>query len=241
MFDWSEECERSFQDLKKLLTSEKVLVPYDVARKTRLYVDHGPDGLGATVAQAHEVDGVDHEVWRPIHYNSRALTKAERNYGKVEGESLGILFGILSNKQYLYGTKFEVVVDHLPLVSLYNSNGRDLPVRVAKHKSKLRAFKFKVVYEPGTTNPADYGSRHPHLKGPYTRQEKEKLGVEDEEEDVEITIHRVEELTDTVTMDVLKHETKAENEIVELMEDIGKGKLRDEGCSLNSPCVTVPS
>lgn len=66
------------------------------------------------------------------------LTEAERGYGKTEGESLAILSGIMANKEYLYGTKFEVVTDHKPLVSLYNAPNRPAPVRVDRHKGKLR-------------------------------------------------------------------------------------------------------
>ena len=39
------------------------------------------------------------------------------------------------------------MVDHLLLVPMYESHYKALPARVAKHKSKLRAFDFDVVYE----------------------------------------------------------------------------------------------
>ena len=51
---------------------------------------------------------------------------------------------IMTNRRYLYGIKFVVIVDHEPLVTLYNSKGSPLPVRVAKHISKLGGFNFKV-------------------------------------------------------------------------------------------------
>ena len=45
---------------------------------------------------------------------------------------------------------------------------------------KLAAFDFEVVYEPGTSNPCDYGSRHPPAvaKGQEeaARQEQGKEG-----------------------------------------------------------------
>ena len=81
-----------------------------------------------------------------------------------------------------------VVVDHEPLVTLFNSKGSPLPVRVAKHISKLRGFKFTVKYEPGKTTPCDYGSRHPPPSRDYSKQEKEEFGVEEEEEDREIIV-----------------------------------------------------
>ena len=131
-FVWSKFCEESFQERKDLLCSDTVMASYDPARWTRLYVDEGTTGIAATVAQeykAEEVPGVevDHSVWRSVCYNSRAKIESELNYGKVDGESLAILSGVLSNKMYLYGPSFEVVTDHLPLVSLYNSHSKSLP------------------------------------------------------------------------------------------------------------------
>ena len=55
---------------------------------------------------------------------------------------MGVLTGIFSNKMYLCGTKFTVLVDHLPPVPVYKSHSKALPARVAKHKSKRRAFDF---------------------------------------------------------------------------------------------------
>ena len=83
------------------------------------------------MAQLHQVEGIDHPVWRPVAYNSRAKTVAELGYGKVDGESLAIMSGMLSNRMYLYGMELEVVTDHQPLVSMYNNHGGSLPVRVA--------------------------------------------------------------------------------------------------------------
>ena len=76
-------------------------------------MDEGPEGVAATVAQCYKVEDMDHEVWHPVSHNSRSKTKSERNYGKVDGKSLGVVNGILSNRMYLYGTQFEVVVDQL--------------------------------------------------------------------------------------------------------------------------------
>ena len=77
--------------------------------------------------------------------SSRAKTQAEMSYGKVEGESLGIYHGVMSFKMYLYGTKFTVVVDHKPLVSLYNNEARPKQTRVDRHRMKLAGFDFDVL------------------------------------------------------------------------------------------------
>ena len=131
--------------MKKLICASTVAVHWDPNKKTRLYVDHGPEGLWGTVAQDHGRSG-EKTCWRPVHYSSRALTKAEANYGKVDGESLGVTSMIQPDKMYLYGTEYEVVTVHQPLCALYNSTHRNLPTRVARHLSKLGGFNFKLVY-----------------------------------------------------------------------------------------------
>ena len=227
-FQWTEQCQAAFMELKELMMSGKVMAHYDPRRDTRLYVDEGPAGVAGTVAQKYEVEGLDHPVWRPVNHTSRAKTTAEMNYGKVDGESLGVLTGIKSNKMYLYGKPFQVVVDHEPLCTMYNQHSREVTVRVAKHKSKLLAFDFEVIYKPGATNPCDWASRCPPLPRTYTAEEREEWGIEDEEEDREILVCRMEELTDAVTMPILQRHTKADKILQQLQEDINKGRLRKE-------------
>ena len=52
------------------------------------------------------------------------------NYGKVDGESLAVLSGTHSNKMYLYGTNFTVVVDHETLITLYNHTPKNYHLKL---------------------------------------------------------------------------------------------------------------
>ena len=127
------------------------MVSYDPHRHTRVYVDHGPHGVASTLAQAYKTPGYREPQYRPVIHHSRALTKAERGLGKIEGESLAVLAGVKINSTYLHGLEFEVVTDHLPLVPLYNNPTRPAPVRVERHRAKL-------IHQPGRTIPCDYAS-----------------------------------------------------------------------------------
>ena len=102
-FKWDAECQNSFEELKDLLCKETVLMSYDPARATRVYVDHGPEGVASTIAQRYDVPGQREPEWRAVAHHSRALKKAEKGYSKGEGESLAPLCGIKTHKQYLYG------------------------------------------------------------------------------------------------------------------------------------------
>ena len=225
-FYWSKECEESFQELKRLLMSDRVLANFEQGRKTRVYVDDGPHGLGATLAQKYDITGIDHPVWRPVAYASRTKTTAELNYGKVDGESLALLFGIKVFKMYLYGIQFEVVVDHKPLLALYNGHSKDRPARVERHISKLGSFDFEVTYEPGVTNPSDYPSRHPFTKvmeEAITSKQKEELSLQTQEEETEIVIRRCEEMIEAVTYPILERYSEKDPTCISLRERIKTG------------------
>ena len=103
-FKWTRECQQSFDELKTRLTDETVLINYDPERQPRLYVDHGPQGLASTVAQLYKEKG--QEIWKAVYHTGRRLETAERNYPKVDGESLAIYSGIRMNRRYLHGTRF---------------------------------------------------------------------------------------------------------------------------------------
>ena len=201
---------------------DTVLAGYDPKQFTRIYVDHGPEGVASTVAQRYDMPGKQEPEYRPVAYSSRSLKAAEMNYSKVEGESLAVLSGCMMNRQYLYGTKFEVVVDHKPLVPLYNSPNRPAPVRVDRHKSKLRAFSFKVVYEAGDTTPADYGSRHPPPNKEHTKLQRQELGIEDEEEDCEVSINRLIEdnMPDAITTAMLRQAVEEDEVLAKVKKDV---------------------
>ena len=98
LFKWGEKCQESFNSIKEALMGNQLMAAYDPKKATRVYVDRGPDGVAATLAQEDPSLQVGGErCFRPVNYTSRALTEKEKRYSKVEGESLGVVFGILSN------------------------------------------------------------------------------------------------------------------------------------------------
>jgi hypothetical protein len=66
-FDWTEECQVSFEELKKRLTSVPVLILLDITRKFNIYYDASQKGLGCVLMQDGQV----------VSYASRQLRKHE--------------------------------------------------------------------------------------------------------------------------------------------------------------------
>ena len=220
-FHWGKE-QDSFEELKQRLCSDDVIAPYDTKKDTRLYVDSSPIGTQATLAQKHIVGG--EEVWRPVNYTSRAWTPTEARYGQIERESNGILTGMAMNKLYTLGTFVQVITDHKPLVSAYNPRRKPKQLRIDRHRTKLLEFDYEVFYEPGSTTPSDYGSRHPPKRSGFTASERNAWHVADEQTEILVNCVLEEHLPTAITIDMLKAETKRDAELVQLKDDILRNK-----------------
>ena len=78
--------------------------------------------------------------------------------------------------------------------------------------------------------PCDYSSRSPTpAKKSYTKLEKERLGIEQEEDDAEIWIKRVvEDFNHAITMEQLRKETQEDEELSKLLKELETNKKTKE-------------
>ncbi|XP_065204153.1 uncharacterized protein K02A2.6-like [Planococcus citri] len=158
-FEWTSECQESFEKIKQEIASDRVLFRYDPNLPLLLSVDASPVGLGAVLA--HEVTGQE----RPIIFASRTLNRSERNYSQIDREALAIKWGIEKFAHYLYGAKFTLITDSEPLVHIFDRK-RSLPkltvTRLQHYALYLTMFNFKVKYRRSEDNGnADFLSRCP--------------------------------------------------------------------------------
>lgn len=89
-FVWTQECEKSFQEVKQNLTTATILFFFNPTKELVLQVDSSKDGVGAVLMQ----DG------RPVEYASRALSASERKWAQIEKEALTVLFSVQRFHQY---------------------------------------------------------------------------------------------------------------------------------------------
>ena len=159
---WSDECQISFENLKKQVANIVELRHFDINRDTGIVCDASHNGLGAVLEQLNS-DG-----WRPISFASRYLNKAEKNYSTNELEMLAVVWGPEYFRNYVLGRKFLIVTDHKALVSLLNGNNKKNKTmfsRLTRWLDRLIPFDFQVEHKPGAKiGLADYLSRHPSLE-----------------------------------------------------------------------------
>ncbi|GBL83023.1 Transposon Ty3-G Gag-Pol polyprotein [Araneus ventricosus] len=113
-FNWTEECEKSFNGLKQALITSPVLTDPRTDKEFILDTDASNEGIGAVLSQK-----IGNEECI-IAYFSKSLGKPERNYCVTRKEVLAIVKSIEHFHYYLYGWKFLLRTDHSSLRWLLN-------------------------------------------------------------------------------------------------------------------------
>ncbi len=138
---------QAFEKLRQALSSTPVLKIPQLGEPFQVITDASDYALGAILLQ----DG------RPIAFESRQMSPAEKGYHTTDKELLAIVHAFQTWRCYLEGAHFEVLTDHNPLT--YLRTQRELSRRQARWAEKLNMFNFDTKYLPGEVNPADMLSR----------------------------------------------------------------------------------
>ena len=210
---WSETEQKAFEDLKKSLSSDTVIGYYEIGLETKLQVDASPNGLGLLLQQKKS------HGWQTVACASRSLTPVEQRYSQLEREALAIRWGCERCYKYLIGSTFIVETDHKPLLPLFNQPNSMPPLRLERWLMYLQQFDFKLVYRPGSDNPADYLSRHA-----MSPERKELRNSHHREEVVKQLIHDT--TPKAISLAEIQQETKADEDFSTLVTYIQNGNKR---------------
>ncbi|CAB0030178.1 unnamed protein product, partial [Trichogramma brassicae] len=115
-FKWTEECQKSFDEMKKILCSQPVLTIFDSKLPIRIYTDASLLGLGAILKQIQE-NGEE----KPVGYFSKKLNSAQKKKKATFLECLAIKECLQYWQHLLLGRKFKVITDHKPTTMFRNS------------------------------------------------------------------------------------------------------------------------
>ena len=100
---WGEAQKKAFDEARKQLTSDKLLVHYDAPKELLLSCDASPYGIGAVLSHCN-TRGQEN----PIVFASCSLSKSEQKYAHLDKEGLGIVFGVRRLHPYLFGRHFTI-------------------------------------------------------------------------------------------------------------------------------------
>ena len=138
-FAWGPDHQASFEKIKALVSEDMILAYYDRRKPVTLQTDYSENGIGVALVQ----EG------RPVQFASKSLVNAERDYAPIEGEMLGVVYGIKKFHNYLYGRKFTVECDHKPLHHIHKKNLSLAPPRLRGMLRSVGDYDFVLQHRPG--------------------------------------------------------------------------------------------
>jgi hypothetical protein len=104
-WEWSKECDESFQELNRRLTTAPVLILPSGTEGFVVYSDASRKGLGCVLMQHGKV----------VAYASRQLKTHEVNYPVHDLELAAVVFALRVWRHYLYGSRVQIFTDHKSL------------------------------------------------------------------------------------------------------------------------------
>ncbi|CAB0028377.1 unnamed protein product [Trichogramma brassicae] len=145
-FKWTEECQKSFDEMKKILCSQPVLTIFDSKLPIRIYTDASLLGLGAILKQIQE-NGEE----KPVGYFSKKIKFSTEEKKKATFlECLAIKECLQYWQHLLLGRKFKVITDHKPLENLNIKSRTDEDLGDLTHY--LSQYDIEIEYSPGKYN-----------------------------------------------------------------------------------------
>jgi hypothetical protein len=157
--EWTEECQASFHELKKHLTSAPVLLLLDFTKKFDIYYDASRQGLGCVLMQGGQV----------VSYAFRQLRKHEENYPTHDLELAAVVHALKIWSHYLIGHRCEIYSDHESLKYIFTQN--DLNLRQHLWLELIKDYDLGINYHPGKANVvADALSRKKYCNATFAKR-----------------------------------------------------------------------
>lgn len=155
-WEWSENQEEAFQNLKSRLIDRPILAIYDPAAETELHTDASRLGVGGILLQRK----TGSDAFLPIAYYSRQTSPEEKNFHSYELETLAVVCSLRKFRVYLLGMSFKIITDCSALRSTFSK--RDLIPRIARWWLLLQEFDCSIEYRAGAKmSHVDALSRNP--------------------------------------------------------------------------------
>jgi len=163
-FQWTVDCQKSFNSLKEKLTTAPVLSYPSFRKPLTLEMDASTQGIRAIPSQPE--DGQLHRVA----YASRFLTPSKHNYSIMELEMLAVVWAVTHFHSYLYGHA-TVYTNHMAVKAVLEASkpsGKHARWWTKVYESGVG--EMKIVYRAGKNNKnADALSRRPQAPAPRRR------------------------------------------------------------------------
>ena len=105
-FDWTDQCQKAFQDLKVYLTTTPLLSPSIPGEELYLYLAVSPHAVSSALIRE------EGKAQKPVYYTSRALRGAEGRYPLMEKLAFALITASRKLSHYFQAHLIVVMTDH---------------------------------------------------------------------------------------------------------------------------------
>lgn len=155
-FKWTKVEQSSFDMLKVKLTEQPVLVYPDFTKEFYIACDASSTGLGAVLLQKYQTR------MRAVHYASRVLNSAERNYSTTEKECLAVYWALKKFRHLILGYQVKVLTDHKPICDLFKKRAFTNNQKFNRWFVSVLEFSHDFKHIPGKWNTIADGLSRSH-------------------------------------------------------------------------------
>jgi len=161
-FEWTVDCEMSFNYLKNMLSSAPIVALSDFSVSFKVFTDASKEAVGAVLAQERE--GMEHVVV----YASQTLNQTQRRWSTFDRELCAVVLAVREFRHYIGLTEFTVITDHRPLLGLRRmALANDPTGRRPRWILELDPLNWDMVHKDGQHHMnADALSRRPERDCP---------------------------------------------------------------------------
>ena len=136
-FTWTDECQKSFEELKRYLTSPLLLSPSQQGEALSLYLAVSPTAVSLALIRE------DGDTQLPVYYTSKALQGTEERYPAIEKLALALVIAARKLRPYFQSHKIIILTNH-PLRKAMNKP--DAAGRLIQWAIELS--EFDIEYHP---------------------------------------------------------------------------------------------
>ena len=146
-FVFDDDCVEAFETLKKALISAPIVQPPNWNLPFEIMCDASDYVVGAILGQR-----VDKKL-NVIHYASKTLDSAQRNYATTKKEFLAVVFACDKFRSYIVDSKVIIHSDHAAIK--YLMENKDAKPRLIRCVFLLQEFDLHITDRKGAENPVD--------------------------------------------------------------------------------------
>ncbi|CAM4413476.1 unnamed protein product [Caretta caretta] len=141
---WTEECQKAFNQLKVTLMSDPMLRAPDFDKSFLATTDASKRGVGAVLMQ----EGQDQE-FHPVVFLSKKLSERESNWSVSEKDCYAIVYALEKLRPYVWGWHFHLQTDHAALQWLHTAPRNNK--KLIQWSLALQDFDFDIQHISGAS------------------------------------------------------------------------------------------